>query len=303
MSDAGARIPQEIIDDIIDLISSKSDLSSCTLVSRPWLTRSRRNLFAEVNLKDKVVQNQFHSFLTFLTANNNDSLLGPPISGFIKRVSIQNCRSLSRARERINTDMLRSLLSLLPNLRGLELSKATLSGVTPVDPADWLVSRPVHLDSLSMISTTTVSQTPLEVIASLCLFSSIKVLHIETSINMEGFEGSHNYPQDPTARPTHPLLSPGNPYFPTRLQVSSIECTDYSQTPFLLDLIVKTASIETITDVDVACRTSDQIRALGSFLHVVGQRIKKITVDIVKLSPEYHSSAFLVLLNLSRCDS
>ncbi|PSR73836.1 hypothetical protein PHLCEN_2v10334 [Hermanssonia centrifuga] len=122
---------------------------------------------------------------------------------------------------------------------------------------------------------------------------------------MEGFEGSYSYPQDPTARPTHPLLSPENPYFPTRLQVSSIECTDYSQTPFLLDLTVKTASVETITDVDVACRTSDQIRALGSFLHVVGRRIKKITVDIVKLSPEYHSnltfSDNLQAFNLSAC--
>ncbi|PSR72569.1 hypothetical protein PHLCEN_2v11562 [Hermanssonia centrifuga] len=305
MSDAFAHIPQEIIDDIIDLISSKTDLSSCTLVSRSWLTRSRRNLFAEVNLKDKGVQNQFHSFLAFLTANDKDSLLGPPISGCIQRVCIHNCRPLSKAREKINTDMLRSLLFLLPNLRDLELSKATLSGVTPSDPAGWLVSRPIHLDSLSLLGTTTVSQNPSEIIASLCLFSSIKVLRIEMFVTVEGFERLYSYPQNLTAQSTHPLLSTEDPYFPSRLRVSSIKSPNYSQTPFFLALIAKTASAETITDVDVACRTSDQIRALGSFLSVVGRRIKKITVDVIKLSSESHSnltpSDILQASNLSAC--
>ncbi len=313
MSDAADRIPQELIDDIIDSIPSKRDLSSCTLVSRSWLTRSRRNLFAEVNLKDKGVQNHFHSFLAFLTASNKDYLLGPPISGCIQRVCIQNCRPLSRPRERIKMDMLRSLLSLLPNLRDLELSKATFSGVTPVDPEDWLAFRSIHLDSLSLLGVTTVSETPSEIIASLCLFSSINVLRIET-LNMKGFAGLYNNFLDSTAQPIHPLLSmenpyfpsallsTENPYFPSALRVSSIKFPDSSRTPFFLALIANTASVATITDVDVACSSSVQIRALGSFLSVVGSRIKKIAVDIIKLASEFPASAFIALLDLSCCD-
>ncbi len=92
MSDAAARIPQELIDNIIDSTFRKSDLSSCSLVSRSWLTRSRRNLFAEVNLKDRGVPKQFNLFLAFLTTNNNDSLLGRPVSGFIQCVCGEYCR-------------------------------------------------------------------------------------------------------------------------------------------------------------------------------------------------------------------
>ncbi len=142
----------------------------------------------------------------------------------------------------------------------------------------------------------TVSQTPLEIVASLCLFSSIKVLHIEMFVNVEDFEGHYD---DPRAQPTHPLLlSTDNPYFPSKLRVSSIEVPNPSHVPFFLALIAKTASVEAITDVDVARDTNEQIRALGSFLRVVRPRIKKITADIVALSHFTISGALLTLLDL-----
>ncbi|PSR84468.1 hypothetical protein PHLCEN_2v5426 [Hermanssonia centrifuga] len=178
--------------------------------------------------------------------------------------------------------MLQSLLSLLPNLRDLAFSEVTLGWAALSEPEDWLAFRPVRLDSLSMLNIMTVSQTPLEIVASLCLFSSIKVLHIEMFVNVEDFEGHYD---DPHAQPTHPLLlSTDNPYFPSKLRVSSIEVPNPSHVPFFLALIAKTASVEAITDVDVARDTNEQIRALGSFLRVVGPRIKKITADIVALS-------------------
>ncbi len=298
MPDAAARIPQELFDDIIDSISSKHDLSSCSLVSRSWLARSRRNLFARVKLTDEGVHNQFHSFLAFLPLENNDSLLGPPVSAYVKRICVENRAPLPGARERIDTDRLRALLSLLPNLRDLELSHIILHWVPPTisDAKRWPTFRPTHLDSLTLLGTTTVSQTSLEVVASLCLFSSIKVLYIETFVDIEGFEGRYSHPQDSTAQSTHPLLSVEKSYFPSKLRVSSIKIPYCCHTPFFLALIAETASLDTITDIDVACRSSDQIRALGSFLGVVGQRIKKITVDIIVLSYRNTLSTYLTLL-------
>ncbi|PSR84469.1 hypothetical protein PHLCEN_2v5427 [Hermanssonia centrifuga] len=277
MSDAAARIPQELFDNIIDLVHpGKWTLSSFSLVSRSWLAKSRRRLFARVHLVG--VQHQFLPFLTFITVKNNSSLLGPPLSRFVESVHVENREVLLTDLAIINTDMLRSLLSLLPNLRDLRFSGITLSWVAPIEPEDWLAFRPVHLDNLSLLGTTTVSLTPLDIIASLRLFSSIKVLHI----SMLGFD-EYEFPQNPTALSTHPLLSWEDLYFPSKLRVSSIKSSDICLAPFLLALMAKTASVGTITDVDIACRTMNQIRALGSFLHVVGRRIRNITVDVIEL--------------------
>ncbi len=54
-------------------------------------------------------------------------------------------------------------------------------------------------------------------------------------------------------------------------------------TPFILGLLQKTVSVETINDVDVVCRTRVHADALRSFLDNVGARIQNIAVDVVML--------------------
>ncbi len=115
---------------------------------------------------------------------------------------------------------------------------------------------------------------------------------------MLGFD-EYEFPQNPTALSTHPLLSPEELYFPSKSRVSSIKSSDICLASFLLALMAKTASVGTITDVDVACRTMNQIRALGSFLHVVGRRIRNITVDVTELCWITSLSTYFVLVHIN----
>ncbi len=284
MSDASARFPQELFDNIIDLVYPNGQtLSSFSLVSRSWLERSRRRKFASIYIGG--VREDFRPFLRFITANNNKSLQHPPVSEYIQHVRVEN-RGQDEG-ETIDTNMLRSMVSLLPNLRDIAFLGIALEYVTPKvdDTRDGSTFRPAHLNSLDLSAIKTVSRSPLDIVASLCPFASIKDLRIKTLF-------TESLPQDPTVISTHPSLSTDKAHFPSKLQVSAIRSPDSHHTPFILALIARTASVETINEVDVACLTRLQINALGSFLGIVGVRVKKITLHINKFF-ESSRGAFL----------
>ncbi|PSR70792.1 hypothetical protein PHLCEN_2v13329 [Hermanssonia centrifuga] len=271
--------PAEIMDIIIDLLhTDKATLSSCTLVSRSWLPRSRLHLFTRVQVFG--FQTQFQPFIELLTQANGGPRLDPPISTTIKRLRLDGRDdSVFSSPEPLTTSMLKMLLCNLPNLLDLDVRGVILTWVAPglSDTGDK-VALPdlIHLNSLTLDAFTTASKDPSDFVSSLCFFSSIDVLRISSPLYMD-------IPEDPAAVAAHPSLLTTMPYFPSHLKISSIAVCDGECTPFILALLQKTASVETINNVDVVCRTRVHADALGSFLDNVGARIQNVSVDIVML--------------------
>ncbi len=173
--------------------------------------------------------------------------------------------------------MLRMLLSNLPNLLDLDIRGVILTWAGLHNTRDKpALPDLIHLNSLTLDAFTTASKDPSDFVSSLCFFSSINILRILSPLCI-------NIPEDPAAVAAHLSLLTMMPYFPSHLEISSIEVCDGGCTPFILDLLQKTASVETINNVDVVCRTRVHADALGSFLDNVGARIQNIAVDIVAL--------------------
>ncbi len=277
-------LPIEITDTIIDLLQtdSKAILSSCTLVSRSWLPRSRLHLFTRVQVLE--LKTRFEPFIELLTQAGGPRL-DPPISTTIKRLRLDASGRAGEEDIVLNTPapltmvMLKMLLSNLPNLLDLDIHGVKLTWLEPGPPDTGdVIAIPdlIHLNSLTLDSFTTSSKDPSDFISSLSLFSSIDVLRISDVFHID-------IPEDPAAIAAHPTLVMTNPYFPSHLEISSIEVRDDDCTPFLLALLQKTASVETINKLGVVCRTRVHADALGSFLDNVGAKIRKISVDIVML--------------------
>ncbi len=287
--------PAEITDIIIDLLhTDKAALSSCTLVSRSWLPRSRLHLFTRVQVFG--FQTQFQPFIELLTQANGGPRLDPPISTTIKRLRLDGRdNSEFSSPEPLTTSMLKMLLCNLPNLLYLDVRGVILTWVAPglSDTGDK-VALPdlVHLNSLTLDAFTTASKDPSDFVSSLCFFSSIDVLRISSPLYMD-------IPEDPAAVAAHPSLLTTMPYFPSHLKISSIEVCDGECTPFILALLQKTASVETINNVDVVCRTRVHADALGSFLDNVGARIQNVSVDIVMLfQGKWFHQVLICILNI-----
>ncbi|PSR70811.1 hypothetical protein PHLCEN_2v13309 [Hermanssonia centrifuga] len=214
--------PVELTDNIIDqLYTDKATLSSCTLVSRSWLSRSRHHLFAKVQVLG--FKTHFPPFIEFLTQADGGPRINPPACILIKHLCLDGRESEFGSLGPLTTTMLKTLLSNLPNLLDLDICGVELKWIAPdTDPHDGQPD-PVNLDSLTLDAFTPSSFTdPSDLVLSLCFFSSINLLRISSPVY------ATDIPEDPRVVAAHPSLVTTQPYFPSRLEISSIEVCDAS---------------------------------------------------------------------------
>lgn len=286
----GRAMPAELIDMVVDSLHyDKPSLAASSLVCRSWCPRSRRNLFHTVCVK--ATRNGFDSFLRFLADNKREPGCSPPVSNFIRDLHLHGpnqhrVEAIVAPHDpetiftTITSTFLTSLLTSIPGLKGLTLEAIQLDSsplTRPVEDQDGSESRtPFRLDALTLQTIWTVSPSGDDLPHILCLFASIGTLHVTSPFWPV-------FPFEPANAAINPPVPHGEMLFPSTLEVSCLEFRARVLTPYLLALIRRTASVATVRHVDVACRSSIDIRALGSFLDVVGPRLDHVTIDLVEL--------------------
>jgi hypothetical protein len=119
------RLPLELIDAIFEHLTDKSALASCCLVCKAWIHRSRRHLFAAVDLNRRNANGLLKPPISSTTTS--------PISPYIRRLRLVGNFPASLWNETLPR------LRLLENLRSLTITSTSLQPpshfVPPVSPA------------------------------------------------------------------------------------------------------------------------------------------------------------------------
>ncbi|PSR87144.1 hypothetical protein PHLCEN_2v5235 [Hermanssonia centrifuga] len=299
-------LPFELVDNIIDLLQedgNKRHLSSYSLISRAWLTRSRQHLFSSIRLRRLDDRRGLEAFLEFLVSNNSEENIrsrGTNVNNFIKELRFHG-QPGRRMLDLVKANILKGVLALLPNLLSLELRHAQLEWDVPFscrDTQDATSHRCAKLESLTLDTFQTSSPSSSDLVFFLSLFSSIAALRI--------FSPDLGYiPENMESIANHPSLLTTQPCFPSQLQVSSINLPNGAFTPFFLALLQRTTSTSSLREMDTRCSSRTEIDALGIFLDVVGTRIKSFAMDIVQFEESGRMPSYpdLQAFNLSACTS
>ena len=277
-------LPVELSDGIIDyLADDRSSLRTTSLVCRAWCPRSRSHLFHTVHVK--AVRKSFRSFLAFLNHNDQRPQCSPPISRLIRCLHLYGSRRCDYrpqdgADEVVSTITSTFLVDLFAALPGLkELSLEAIQFDTRLYPAARLLADELpnfKLDFLSMKNVWTVAPAGDDFTHVLSMFSTIGTLRIVTPF-------WPTFPVQPIEVAVVPPIPHTQPCFPGTLTVTRIESCARMFTPYLLSLMRRTASVASVREVDVACRSLVDVEALGNFFELAGPTLDHVTVDLVEL--------------------
>jgi len=151
------ELPQELIETFIDYVrdlqpcpdhGSTPTLKSCTLVCRAWLTRSRRHLFHDIEIKpapeeiklslrritrDKAIETFGHRLEPLLETAKHPSCLPPEVSSLVKRLVISG-------------DSFTALTSAFDN--GF-FQKLPFTSLQEIELRDYRLGHRLHVDTLS----------------------------------------------------------------------------------------------------------------------------------------------------------
>lgn len=204
-------LPAELHDHIIDfLFDDKPTLSSCALVCRGWRVTSQYHLFHTIRVKHPKPLESFTDFLGsspphIVTAVRDLTLCG---AGSGKDITYD-------AQMLVTTHSVAACVALLPALSALTLEGVWWSDATRMKTTDVPRALPKHpAHALTKLHMCKVFTTPAVLFDTVCSFSAVGTLHVESVFWTFGVDRSDPAPMQTPNRPTlnHLVVGPGSTY-------------------------------------------------------------------------------------------
>ncbi|GJE98084.1 F-box protein [Phanerochaete sordida] len=204
-------LPAELHDHIIDfLFDDKPTLSSCSHVCRSWRVTSQYHLFHTLRVKHPVPLETFTDFL---------GSAPPHIAAAVRDLALSGAGTgkdiTYDAQMLVTTHSVAACMAQLPGLRALSLEGVWWSDATRLKANDTPRALPAHpARALAKLSMCKVFTTPAVLFDTVCSFSAIGTLHVESVFWTFGVDRSDPTPALAPNRPTlqHLVVGPGSTY-------------------------------------------------------------------------------------------
>ncbi|EKM50347.1 uncharacterized protein PHACADRAFT_201187 [Phanerochaete carnosa HHB-10118-sp] len=287
-------LPQELIDQIVDaLSSSKHSLRVCTLVAHAWLPSSRRYLFASVQLSE----DKFVEFLAFART----CAFGPQ---YIRELTFNGHQpqQVMSNRTAISPAYLHSLLAYLPQLESLLLFMACLrdessnaqSLQVPPSNLEGSTGQTSALKSLTIYYSGTQNDRFTDLAHVISVFPYIGRLYMRS----QRFRS--NYSPDDVPRE----LADTSPDVIVRLppvQALVVDDNDFRTNLYLAVAVQSVAWCDNLRAIEIQSRQAWDHKMLGTLLRVTGTRLEYLSLQLSKLFEPENVEAFVEELSLSSC--
>lgn len=260
---------------IIDhFLGDKATLASCSLVCSRWLPRSRKHLFHDITIQ---LRNDPHidPVMDFLHIVEN-SKVSPEwaIGTYVKNLRLEgtlvsHLRDLETTTVTITLSVLRALMSKLPHLASLRITKSLILDDTSQDLRWTQHQHPrFELDALTISECTAGAlQDPHHLLALICTFSSIGSLSVDRW-------GQWRPGPLPTLPP--PTLSP--PF----IRSLALDLVEELAARALYTLFASSPSIMNacLARVSVYATTWGDIRRLSDFTALAGAALREVKLRV-----------------------
>lgn len=273
-------LPVELTDEIMLSLTSKTDLSSCSLVSHAWRRGSQGQLLRSIYIDPK--KDTLRSFLDFVASADAQRKGGPftlpPFSTIIRAIHIAR-PSLPRKRSvppQVNLTDIRDVLRTIPRLNNISLENIKANGVgfsRELDD-DIVQFEPPTLQRLSLIN---VALSSLEFVNLFSLFRGTEQLRLKC-VYRESFDDS----VFPELESTHPLFPHA---FEGCRSLSVRHCDLLFVLHFLTQVLRRRKEIGLQRGQQggsglLQLSFADTFPGLGSFQHEFGGDIRDLHIDL-----------------------